>query len=224
DNLPCPTTGGEAAPAPGLLVPAPGLLPGDLRQTTRCPACQSLADEINRLRARHAFLVAEHTRIMTDIQEANRLSADRTRLLDEAEYLHRLIMDGHVRGVGGELRVNIARTRAEADAKLAEVAALNREIARLRARASEISGISAEIADLNVRLDALTPRLAACESRECSAVLPATDLQPRVIINTGVGNLRTGNEAGIGFRRTSGEAEMFAGRNAETVRMHILGV
>ena len=224
DNLPCPTSGGETSPPTNLVVPAPGLLPGDLRQTTRCPACQQLADEINRLRARHAFLVAEHTRIMADIAEANRLSDERNRLLDEAEYLNRLIIDGHVRGVGGELRVNIARTRAEADARLARVAALNREVARLRARGSEISAISAEIADLNVRLDALTPRLAACESRECPAVLPATDLQPRVIINTGVGNLRTGNEAGIGFRRTSGEAEMFAGRNAETVRMHILGV
>lgn len=222
DGVPCQTSGGEARPQTGLLAPATGLLSDQTRQTTRCPACQRIADEINRLQARKAFLANEHTRIMADLDRAAELGAERNRLLQEAERLNRRLVEGRIGGTGGERRVNIAAARAELDAILAQVTALRLEYERLRSREAEFIAIGAEITELNGRLDQLGQQLAICESRECPPP-PRTQLRSEGILNYGYGEL-SAPDTGIGFQRTGGGGERFAGVGPGRAPIQSLGV
>jgi uncharacterized protein YciI len=224
DQQPCPAA--DPRPATALPGPALGLLNDQTRQTTHCPACQGVADEINRLRARRAYLVEEHSRIMADLDRAAQLGGERNRLMSEAEALNRRINDGRIGGTGGERRVNVAAARAELDAMLARTAALRLEVERLRAREGEFSTIGQEIVELNGRLDQLGQRLAICESRECppAAPLPRTQLRrPEAVGTYGHGELRLPG-TGIGFQRESGSDERFGGLGPRTVPIESFGL
>jgi hypothetical protein len=48
--------------------------------------------------------------------------------------------------------------------------------------------------------------------------------RPSAVLHVGVGELDTPTQAGTGFQRPSGGSEVFAGRNADTIRMHTLGL
>lgn len=224
DQQPCPAAGPR--PATALPGPALGLLNDQTRQTTRCPACQRTADEINRLRARRAWLIEEHSRIMADLDRAAQLGGERNRLMAEAEALNRQIVDGRIGGTGGERRVNVAAARAEVDAKLARVTALRLEVERLRSREAEFIAMGQEIVELNGRLDQLGQQLVICESRECPPAqpLPRTQLRrPEAVGTFGHGELRLPG-TGIGFQRESGSDERFGGLGPRTVPIESFGL
>ncbi|MCS6627596.1 hypothetical protein N0B44_32305 [Roseibacterium beibuensis] len=222
DGVPCQTPGGDVRPQTGLLAPAAGLLPAHTRQTTRCPACQGLADEINRLQARRAFLSNERDRIMADLDRAAEIGAERNQLLRDAERLNRRIVDGQIGGTGGERRVNIAAARAELDAILARVTSMRLELERLRAREAEFIAMGTEITELNGRLDQLGQQLIFCENRECPAPPPA-QLRSEFILNYGHGEL-TVPDTGIGFQRTGSGGERFAGMGPGRVPIRSLAI
>lgn len=56
------------------------------------------------------------------------------------------------------------------------------------------------------------------------AALAEASAGPNLVVHAGVGELDAPTQAGTGFQRPSGGAETFAGRNADTIRMHTLGL
>ncbi|WP_298743677.1 hypothetical protein [uncultured Brevundimonas sp.] len=73
----------------------------------------------------------------------------------------------------------------------------------------------------------LTPaderRIADAMTRE-DQIFAEWDEKTSLIVHAGVGELDAPTQAGTGFQRPSGGAETFAGRNADTIRMHTLGL
>lgn len=74
----------------------------------------------------------------------------------------------------------------------------------------------------------LTPadeRRVADAMREEDEIFAEWDEKTRhLVVHAGVGELDAPTEAGTGFQRPSGGTETFAGRNADTIRMHTLGL